>query len=246
MIQLPWLDHPLTEEQVRHHFMLTLEDDSEEQPWMTMSDLQFWSASSLAHSLRIYARQQRLPWYVASMLPICYPWPGATARKQWSPDVFVAFVPDHPRTSYDLEVEGSFPPFVLEVVSPASSASDLNDKRNAYEVLGAREYVLFTPRENGASELTGFRRGPDGRFEPWALDESGRFWSAVLGLFLVSVGQILQAETAEGRRLLTPEQLANAETLRQHEALARQKAEAEVQRIREELERLRRESAGDR
>jgi Uma2 family endonuclease len=79
------------------------------------------------------------------MLPILYAWPGVVAKKQLAPDVFVAFVPDHSRTSYDLDDEGQFPPFVLEVVSPSSSARDQVEKRQAYEALGAQEYARFGP-----------------------------------------------------------------------------------------------------
>src|SRR5437867_13091279 len=122
MLHVPLLSQPLTEEQVRDHFMQTLDDDTEDKPWMTMSDLQFWSASAFAYSLRWYARQRSLSWYVASMHPVIYSWPGTTSRKQLAPDVYVAFVPDRPRSSFDADAEGGFPPFVLEVVSPSSSA----------------------------------------------------------------------------------------------------------------------------
>jgi hypothetical protein len=255
MIQVPWLPHPLTEEQVRDHFMLMLEDDTEDKPWMTMGDLQFWSASSFAHSLRIHAQRQGLPWYVASMHPILYSWRGLPYKKQLAPDVYVAFVPDHPRASYDVEHEGRFPPFVLEVVSPSSTARDQIEKREAYDALGVQEYALFTPHEVGPASLEGYRRAPDGRFVPWEPDSPGRLWSAVLGLFLVAQGPLLQATTPEGRLLLTPEQtdaawrqaelerdaaarerdLAAQE--RDVEARARQEAEAEVRRLRDELER---------
>ncbi len=33
-------------------FLLTVEDDTEDAPWMVMGDLQFWSASSFAVSAR--------------------------------------------------------------------------------------------------------------------------------------------------------------------------------------------------
>jgi hypothetical protein len=72
MIRLPWRSEPLIEEQVRQHFMLTLDDDTEEKPWRVLGDLQFWPASSFAHNLRIYSRQHHLDWYVASVLPILY------------------------------------------------------------------------------------------------------------------------------------------------------------------------------
>jgi len=225
---------PLTKEQADDLFMLFLEDDTEEAPWMVMGDLQFWSASSFAHSLRIYARRQQLPWYVASMLPIMYSW-GKRKRKQvLSPDTFVAFAPDHPRTSFDVAVEGTFPPFVLEVVSPSSVERDREEKRDAYELLGVREYALFTPRAADISRLEGYRRDETGKFDPWLPDEQGRLWSDVLGLYLVVRGQVLQAQSPDGRLLLTPEQ----------EGEAREQAEEEVERLRRELARYR--NQGDR
>src|SRR5205085_333161 len=83
---------------------------TEEAPWMVMGDLQFWSASSFAHSLRSYARERGLGWYVASMLPILYTWPPSRRKHQLAPDVFVALVPEHSRSSFDVAVEGGFPP----------------------------------------------------------------------------------------------------------------------------------------
>jgi Uma2 family endonuclease len=215
--------------------MLTLDDDTEDAPWMVMGDLQFWSASGFAHSLRNYAHEQGLPWYVASMLPILYEWPNAAHKKTLAPDAFVAFVPERARASYDLTVEGVFPAFVLEVVSPSSVARDQQEKLHAYELLGAREYALFTPREGAASTLEGYRRGDDGTFEPWPLDDQGRLWSAVLGLHLVVRGALLQAQTAEGRLLLTPEQAEEA----------RRQAEDEAAHLRRELERYKSQGGED-
>src|SRR5438128_9245208 len=159
MVRTPWRHPPLTPEEEDDLFMLTLDDDTEDASWMVMGDLQFWSVSSFAHSLRIYAHEQRLSWYVASMLPIEYDWPNAARKKKLSPDTFVAFVDERARTTYDVEAEGMFPPFVLEVVSPSSTTRDRREKRRAYELLGAQEYVLFTPREGVASSLEGYRRG---------------------------------------------------------------------------------------
>ena len=139
MVQLSWRHPPPTKEEIDDLFMLMLEDDTEDAPWMTMGDLQFWSASSFAHSLRSYAHEHGLGWYVACMLPIEYEWPNAARKKVLSPDTFVAFVEERARTSYDVEAEGGFPPFVLEVVSPSSTARDQQEKRLAYELLGVRE-----------------------------------------------------------------------------------------------------------
>jgi hypothetical protein len=255
MVRATWQPPPLAKDRERDAFMLTLEDDTEDASWMVMGDLQFWSASGFAHSLRGYAHERGLDWYVASMMPITYLWPGSKRKRQLAPDAFVAFVPEHSRSSFDVATEGGFPPFVLEVVSPSSSERDEDDKRIAYEALGAREYALFTPRDESPSRLSGYRRGDSGSFERWRPDDQGRLWSDVLGLYLVVRGTLLQAQTAEGRLLLTPDQTGAAllqaeearrqeEEARRLEAEARRQAEAEVEQLRRELEQLR--GQGDR
>jgi Uma2 family endonuclease len=191
--------------------------------------LQFWAASSFAHSLRNYAREQGLLWYVACMLPIAYSDQPFLWRMLIAPDTFVAFVPDREREVFDAAAEGSFPPFILEVISAASEGEDRRTKRRVYELLGAQEYALFTPLDNSPSTLQGYRRDASGAFVPWQPDSEGRLWSEVLGLFLVARGPLLQAQTPDGRLLLTPEQ-ANAELRR---------SEEEVERLRRELARYR-------
>src|SRR5438477_601024 len=118
-----------------------------------------------------------LPWYVASMMPIRFTWGDSPRRRQLAPDLFVAFVPDRPRQSFNIHVEGGLPPFVLEVTSPSSIARDREIKRVAYDELGAREYAIFTPRLDAPSTLEGYRRTLNGTFEPWPTDAEGRLWS---------------------------------------------------------------------
>jgi Uma2 family endonuclease len=161
------------------------------------------------------------------MHPILFTWGPTKTRHQLAPDVYVAFVPEHPRQSYDVAIEGSFPAFVLEVVSSASTGRDREEKRKAYALTGVQEYALFTPYLKKGATLQGYRRRADGSFVAWRLDADGRLWSQVIGLYLVVRGRLVQAQTAEGRILLTPEQ-ADEERLR---------AEAEVERLRRELER---------
>lgn len=223
----------LTKEQEDDLFMLIVEDDTEEAPWMAVGDAQFWSASSLAHSLRIYAHEQGLAWYVASMLPINYTWPGVSRKKTVAPDVLVSFVPERVRASYDVAEEGVFPPFVLEVVSPSSVVRDTVEKYRIYDALGAQEYLLFTPEADEAP-LQGYRRGASGTLEPWPLDAAGRLHSAVLDLTFMASGMMLQAATPDGRLLLTPEQ---SEEARRQAEDAQRRAEAEAARLRAELER---------
>lgn len=248
----------LTAEGAADLFMLTVPDDTKDAPWMVMGDAQFWSASSLAHSLHTYAHLQGLSWYVASMLPINYTWTSFPRIRTVAPDVFVSFVEDRPRQSYDLAAEGVFPPFVLEVVSPSSVARDLEEKRAIYWFLGAREYALFRPDDENtplwgyrSAARTGVRarRRMPPRWEAWPLDDEGRLWSAVLGLHLVVRNGLVQAMTPEGRLLPTPEQAelawhesetarAQAEAARQESEAARRLAEQEIARLRAELERL--------
>lgn len=216
----PWRQPPLTQEQADELFMLLLPDDTEDAPWLVMGDLQFWSAAQFAASLRSYAHRRGLPWYVASLLPIQYLWANAPAKKTLAPDVFVAFVTERVRSSYDLEAEGQFPAFVLEVVSPSSEARDTLDKRKVYELLGAQEYALFTPRANAPSTLEGYRLNAAGTFEPWRQHETGTLKSEVLGLTLLVDGSLLRAQTPEGRILPTLEE-AEAELDRAREAEAR-------------------------
>jgi Uma2 family endonuclease len=224
---------PLTEEESSRLFFLLLDDDTEDAPWMVMSTLQFAAASDLFQSLRDYAERQHLIWSVAGMTPILYTWPGVPRKRQLAPDVFVAFVPDRPRSSFDVDVEGGFPPFVLEVVAPSSAERDRTEKRDAYELLGAQEYALFTPSADRPSDLAGYRRNAAGRFEPWPRDEQGRLWSEVLELYLVAQGTTIRAATRAGELLPT---LREAVEARERE---RREAEAEIARLRQEIERLR-------
>lgn len=232
-IPTPWRQSPLTQEEQDLLFMLSVDDDTEDAPWMVMGDLQFWSTSSLAHSLRIYGRRSGLRWYVASMLPIDYEWPGVERKKTVAPDVFVSFVEDHPRTSYDLTAEGLFPAFVLEVVSPSSVARDLVEKLNIYTLLGAQEYAIFTPNARD-TPLQGYLHSGEREMKPWPLDEQGRLWSETLGLYLTVNGATVQAVTRDGQLLLSPEQ---EEVARRRAEQERAQAEAEVERLRAELER---------
>jgi len=233
----------VTQEEANQLFMLLLEDDTEDAPWMVMSTLQFAAASDFFQSVRDYAERHQPSWFVTGMTPILYDWPGYPRKRQLAPDVFVAFAPNRPRSSFDSDIEG-FPAFILEVVSPSSVGRDQEDKRVAYDMLGAREYALSTPSVDHPSELAGYRRNAAGHFEPWPPDEHGRLWSEVLELYLVTQGTTVRAATREGRLLPTLKDaidLGEREAAaREREAAARREAEAEIERLHQEIERLRR------
>jgi hypothetical protein len=236
MVEVARSQPSLTLDQETMLFMMRLADDTEEAPWMTMGDLQFWSASGLAYSLRQYARGHGRNWYVASMLPIDFQYRHLPGRHRLSPDLFVAFVPDRPRLSFSVAEEGVFPPFIVEVVSPSSVARDEEEKLIAYRAMDVQEYLLFNPYVVAGPTLHGFHRDPDGRFVAWQAEDLGGFWSSQLELaFSVHDGQ-LQARTAAGDWLLVPDQAERE--LRAAQA-ARQRAEAEAEQLRQELRALR-------
>jgi Uma2 family endonuclease len=239
---LHWRKPPVTQAGEDALFLLALEDDTEDAPWMVMGDLQFWSATSFAHALRIYAHSQGLPWYVASMLPILYRTGEPAQTRQLAPDCFVAFVPNRTRESFDLEAEGVFPAFVLEVVSPSSAKRDEKEKLRAYGVLGAREYALFTPRLGGASTLTGYRRDAAGQLEPWTAHPKGGLWSDVLGLRLLTGGSLLLAETAGGEHLRSPQEEATDRLEAEHARFDAERARLHAERARAEEARARHEA----
>lgn len=163
-------------------FVPIVADDTEVASWIVRGDRQFWAASILANALDAYAQLHHRPWYVASMLPILYRRPGERRVRQVAPDLFVALAPRHPRESYDLAVEGVFPAFVLEVLSPSSTLRDRDDKRTLYEALGAREYLLFAPdpacRRRRCRATGVARRAALTRCSPTSRDTSGaKPWS---------------------------------------------------------------------
>jgi hypothetical protein len=118
--------------------------------------------------------------------------------------------------------------------------------------LGAREYVLFTPQTAGSAVLAGYHRDGADQLAPWPLETDGSLLSQVLGLRLLVQGNLLRAQTLQGEWLRT---LGEAEAERRQEARARHdemrarqddmrarlEAEAEVARLRQELDKLKRD-----
>src|SRR3954447_7193775 len=90
-----------------HRTLPAIEDDTEEAPWMVMSDWQYHAATIFYYSLMFHLGSQAPRPYIAAMLPIRFrPDPARDEVRQLSPDVLVSFVPLVPRSSYDLEQEG--------------------------------------------------------------------------------------------------------------------------------------------
>jgi Uma2 family endonuclease len=167
-----------------------------------------------------------------------------------SPDVMVVKgIPKGKRRTYKLWEEGKGPDVVIEVTSKWTRFEDMNAKKALYEeVLQVPEYFLFDPMHHYLKEpLIGYRL-VKGKYRTIHSKRPGRLVSRELRLELVATDQGLRFyDPAQGAFLLTPDE--NAEARRQAEAqLAEvhrqaearvQAAEAEVEWLRAELERLR-------
>ena len=162
------------------------------------------------------------------------------AKKSVSPDVFVTRgIPKLPeRDVYKLWVEGKGPDAVIEVTSKKTARIDQREKLVLYrDVLEVREYFLFDPREKTLAgvSLCGYRL-TDGEYE-LIPKTAGRLVSEVLGLHLeVSGEQLRLYDPQRGDYLPTPQEIREAW---ERETAARAAAEAEVERLRREVEALR-------
>ncbi len=157
-----------------------------------------------------------------------------------SPDVFVVFDLERPPeefgNSFDVAEEGVVPCLIFEIVS--GTYKDTRDKDYElnpahYARAGVKELVLVEPVTQGSPEidiLVGYRLGAGGTYEEIEPDASDRILLETVG-FRVHVEQasVVLEDAQTGERFLTS----------QEEEDARKAAEAEVSRLREELDRLR-------
>ncbi|MEH2160124.1 MAG: Uma2 family endonuclease [Nostoc sp.] len=153
-------------------------------------------------------------------------------RLRVAPDVMVIFnVAPGGRDNYKIWEEGQVPVVIFEMTSEGTKNQDTGFKKTLYEQLGVLEYWLFDPKGEWIKEqLQGYRlRGEvyepitDSRCEP-------------LQLRLQIEGQLIGFYREDtGEKLLIPEELAEA--LKQ-EKLAREQAQSQVERLKEQLRSL--------
>jgi Uma2 family endonuclease len=197
--------------------------------------------------------------HVASDLKMIWGIPGLPGP---SPDV--AVIPgvrrkrDPERTVFDVAREGTRPSLVIEIVSSTDAeirANDYEKKVEIYQRAGIPEYLILDPATSftqGRLLLTGYRLGPQGRYKKIVPDREGRLLSETTGLLfgVAEDGRTIRIfHAASGEPLLTPLELEEEirRTAREQAALqaaARQAAEekalaaeAEIARLRSELER---------
>ena len=170
------------------------------------------------------------------------------SRKSISPDIFVAFgIGKKERRIYKIWEEGKPPDFVLEFASKGTYRTDLTRKVQLYAEIGIPEYFVYdVDRRYLPSPLLGFRLVGDAYVEIASLANGG-LPSVALGLEFHVLDDSLgiydpEAEawlkTSTERAEDAEERAEDAEERANQEADARQKAEAEVARLQEELARL--------
>jgi len=149
-----------------------------------------------------------------------------------APDVMVAFgiKPKEDWPSFAVWEEGKGPEVVIELLSRSNQNKDRTTNYEIYQQwLQVPEYFWFDPLN--PSELRRLRlRG--GQYEAIVPDEQGRLWSEALGVWFGVHERWLRLYDREGNLVPTGDELA------QQERAAREAAEAEVARLREELARL--------
>ncbi len=160
-----------------------------------------------------------------------------------APDVFVVFgaAGKHFRDSWIVWREGKAPDFVMEVASPSTWRRDAEEKRDIYAGMGVTEYWRFDPTgEHFTPELVG-ERLVGGVYQTIPLETDGdsvlRGRSDVIGLDICARPglELRLYDRAAEQWLRTHKE--SEEALRM-EAEARQAAEDEVRRLREQLSNL--------
>ncbi|MFQ5628218.1 MAG: Uma2 family endonuclease [bacterium] len=206
--------------------------DSDGEP-MAETDLHRKIMIDLLHALDGYFSNDPLV-YVTGNIFLYYR-DDENQMRPVSPDIMVVRgVEKKERRIYKLEEEGKAPDVVIELTSSSRKLEDLGTKRVIYASLGVREYFLFDPYgEYLNPPLRGYRL-EDGEYMPVF---GNRIRSEILGLELrLEEGQLRLFDPDTNEYLLTPEE---SEAERLAEKAARQTAEAEIVRLREELAKLR-------
>lgn len=174
--------------------------------------------------------------YVAGNMFVHYE--QGNRNRHLSPDVFVVRgVPKEPeRRNYRVWEEGKAPDCVVEFTSESTREEDQATKRAIYQdILKVPEYFLFDPFEEYLHPRFQGYRLVGGNYRP-IKPIRGRLPSKILGLHLEAVGELLRLyDPSTGRWLETPPEVEEA----------RKRAEAEVERLRREIDELRRRLPSD-
>lgn len=179
-------------------------------------------------------RYRDQPVYIGSDLIIYYQ--EGNPKKSVAPDGFVVLnhSPKRRRIYKVWEEDNRVPDVVFEFTSLSSESKDTKKKPGIYAALGVNEYFIYDPeREYLKPPLQGFRLAGN-RYVAIEADADQVFQCQTLGLGLrLRADELVVIDLATGEELMT-----HAEA----EAESRRNAEAENERLRAELKRLRDET----
>lgn len=166
-------------------------------------------------------------------------WNESTPKVCLSPDVYVVKgAGNHSRRVFQTWEEGGLTPnIVFEITSRGTKEKDFEEKLFLYEQeLRVPEYFLFDPEGDYQDPpLIGYRLH-EGEYQPISIVD-GRGYSEQLGLGIEAEGVNLRFTLpATGKRIPLPSELV---TMVEAERRRADEAEAEIARLRAELEALR-------
>ncbi|MEW6281056.1 MAG: Uma2 family endonuclease [Candidatus Eremiobacterota bacterium] len=184
----------------------------------------------LIHGLRNFFAGRR-DVYVSGNLLMYYV--KGDKRKHRSPDVLVTLgIPGGSRDCYQVWEEGKAPDLIFEITSRSTESEDRGEKKGVYEFLGVREYVLFDPLGEYLRPNPSLFRLKKGSFVPVV---GKPLQLETLGLELVvRDGRLRLRRPDTGVLLPTVEETTR---LAEQEKARAERAEAELARLRAELDR---------
>ncbi|MBO0862570.1 MAG: Uma2 family endonuclease [Chloracidobacterium sp.] len=158
-----------------------------------------------------------------------------------APDVFAAFgVPKAPqRQTWKVWEEGKAPDVIFEISSLRTWRENIYEKWRIYERIGVREYIIFDPEYEYMPEPLMAWKLVDKQYVSQPVND-GVYYSDLLGLELVDTGETLRLQDPKSGQFLPTEEEEIA--ARQKAEARAQQAEAEVDRLREELASLKKQS----
>ncbi len=162
--------------------------------------------------------KDRTDYFAAGNLTVYYSQRQKKSEDFRGPDFFVVLNDEkRPRKSWVVwEEGGKYPNIIVELLSDSTAKTDRGLKKQLYQdIFRTPDYFWFDPH---SLELKGFHL-VDGVYQDLEPNEEGLLWSGQLSLYLGIYQGTLRFFTAGGELVLTPEESAEAEKLRNAELL---------------------------